>query len=128
MVLKIRLTKVKMSDIIFIEKLSSQAIIGIHTHEKLKKQPVLIDLKIKCKTKNAAKSDNIDDTVDYQVLCEDLKNYIQKSSFNLIETLAEKLTQRILKNSKVKSVKLTLRKPEALDICDSVGLTIKRKR
>ena len=60
-------------DIIFINQLELETIIGIHDWERKNKQPVILDIEIGCSIKQAVKSDRIEDCVDYFSVCERMK-------------------------------------------------------
>ncbi len=53
---------------------------------------------------------------------------VESSSFKLVESLAEKISEICLENPKVKKVKVTVDKSGALRYAKSVGIEIKRER
>jgi len=115
-------------DKILIRQLEVDAIIGIHDWEKQNRQAVYVDLDLSFDCKAAAKSDDINDALDYFKVCEQVTSFISNSRFELIETLAEKITELILKTYPCKQVKLTLFKPEAIANTHAVGIQIKRSQ
>jgi dihydroneopterin aldolase len=115
-------------DKIFIEGLSVDAIIGIYPVERTKKQAVIFDIEMKCDTTQASASDNIKYALDYHKVCQDIFEFVQSSSYQLIETLADAVANRILKHEHVQSVKIKLSKPEALELAKNVGIEIIRKK
>ena len=113
-------------DKIFINDLQVETVIGIFDWEREVKQTISINLEIEFDISNAAKSDDIKDSLDYKKvskrvisLCEEAKNY-------LIEALIEKIAQTILKEFKVSKVTVSLEKPGALRGSKSVGIKIIR--
>jgi len=57
-------------DLVFIEGLSGQTVIGIHDSELHRPQPIVIDLYAGVPRSRACDSDRIDDTIDYSVVRE----------------------------------------------------------
>lgn len=114
-------------DHIFIEDLEVNAIIGVLAHERKKKQPVIINLEISVNNLQAASNDNLIDAVDYSAIATRLTEFAENSEFQLIETLAEKMAELILKEFNVKRVRLRLAKPKAITNAKAVGVVIERK-
>ncbi len=117
-----------MSDKILIRQLHVDAIIGIHDWEKAQKQPLYIDLDLKYDCLLASKTDDIKDALDYFKVCSEVTAFVGSSRFELIETLAEQITQLLIQRFPVKKVKLKLFKPNAIDNAQTVGLSITRKQ
>lgn len=113
-------------DKIFIEGLKVDAIIGIYPDERTHKQPLVLDIEMQCDTHQASASDNIKYALDYHKVCLELFEFINESSYQLIEALAEAIANRILAHQQVISVKLKLSKPQALDLAENVGVEILR--
>lgn len=114
-------------DKIFIEKIKVDTIIGVYPTEREVKQPLIIDVEMSYDTSQAIASDNIKYALDYHQICKDIHEFVGKSSYQLIETLAEAIANKILENDNVIDVKITLSKPNALDQADNVSICIKRK-
>lgn len=122
--------KHELNDIIHLQSIETTTIIGIYPHEKLVKQPVIIDLKIYTDIRPSAKSENIQDTCDYANLTHFIIAYLEHNKFNLIETLAETLANVIMQEFNIKKLKLKISKPMALqDIAKGslVSVTISRE-
>lgn len=115
-------------DKVFIKNLEIDAIIGIYDFERTTRQKVVFDIEMWWDVAKAAKSENIDDALNYKTLSDQLKDYVGQSQFQLIETLAEAVAAIIIDQYAVESVKLTLHKPDALDGATDVGVEILRHR
>lgn len=115
-------------DKVFIKNLEIDAIIGIYDVERTNKQQVVFDIEMWWDVARAAKSENIEDALNYKTLSDQIKDFVGKSQFQLIETLAEEVAAIIIKQYAVESVKLTLHKPDALDGATDVGVEILRHR
>jgi len=113
-------------DLIFIRGLALEAIIGIHEHERIQAQRVVIDLEMGTNSRDAAASEDIALTLDYQRISEAVLAFVAASQFLLVETLAEEIASLLMADFSVPWLRLTLHKPDALDICDDVGIVIER--
>ncbi|HSC47639.1 MAG TPA: dihydroneopterin aldolase, partial [Gammaproteobacteria bacterium] len=74
----------------------------------------------------AAKSDKIEDTLDYKAVAKRLIQFVSGSEFQLVETLAEKVAELVMREFAVRWVKVTLHKPGAVSGSKSVGVIIER--
>jgi dihydroneopterin aldolase len=113
-------------DIIFLRNLRIETIIGIFDWERKIKQTVFFDIEMATDIKKAAASDHIDDTLDYKSLSKAVIDFVEKSDFQLVETLAEKVAELIINDFGVPWLKLTLNKKGALRHADDVGIIIER--
>ena len=83
-------------DKIILTDLRIDAVIGIWDWEKRNPQTISIDLEMQTDTKKASQSDSIEDALDYKAVSKRVKQFIQESQFNLIETVAENVAKIIL--------------------------------
>ena len=113
-------------DKVFINNLAVEAIIGIFQWEREVRQLISIDIEIDFDNKQAAKSDNIEDALNYKLVGKRITGYVENSKFKLVEALAENISKIILKEFPVSKVKVTLCKPGAMRGSDSVGISIVR--
>ncbi len=116
----------KMKDIIYIKDLRVEAIIGIFDWERKVKQEVSIDMEFPFDCKKAAATDSIDDTIDYKAICKGVIKFVEDSSFQLQESLAEGIAALVKEDYNVESIKLRVSKPGALRGAKDVGLVIHR--
>jgi dihydroneopterin aldolase/D-erythro-7,8-dihydroneopterin triphosphate epimerase len=114
------------ADIIHVRDLLLRCVIGVFDRERHHRQDVLINLALHTDTRRAAESDALADTVDYVDLRDQLCQYVEGSSFHLIEALAEGIAQICLRNPLVKCVDVTVDKPGALTFARSVAVQIRR--
>jgi len=115
-----------MKDILYIKDLRVQTIIGIFGWEREVRQEVSIDLEIAVDCKKAAKTDAIEDTIDYKKITKGIIKFVEESSFQLQETLAEGIANLLKEEYNVSSIKLRLSKPGALRHAEDVGVIIHR--
>lgn len=116
------------TDVIFIDTLETDAIIGIYEKERTVRQSIRIDLELACDIGRAAASDDIADTLNYKALSKRVEAYVKQSSFQLVETLAHRTAEMILDEFDVDWLQLTLHKPGALSNSRDVGIRIVRDR
>ena len=116
-----------MSDKIYLEGLAVKCKIGIFDWERKIKQKIVIDLEISTDIRKAAKNDSIKDTIDYKRIAKHAITFITESEYYLIETLAERLAESILKDFGLKQIRLRVSKPGAIRGSKNVGIEILRK-
>ncbi len=113
-------------DIVFISDLRAEAIIGIFEWERNQKQVVSVDIEMAADIGKAAAQDSIEHTLNYKAVSKRVEQFITDSSFQLVETLAERLSEIILKEFPVPWLRLTVHKPGALSNSRDVGVRIER--
>jgi len=113
-------------DRIYIRDLALRCIIGLYPEERTNKQDVIINIALETDLRAAGKSDDLNDTVDYKAIKLAILDFVENSSFNLIESLAEGIAAICLKDKKVQSATVTIDKPGALRFCRSVAVEVKR--
>lgn len=89
---------------------------GVHPEEKVEPQPFEVDLVLHADLDDAARTDALDDTVDYRGLHELVDSIVMGPSFNLIEGLAGAIARAALAATDprlVGAVEVRVRKPEA---------------
>jgi len=113
-------------DIVYIRELQVQTVIGIFDWEREIKQVVSIDLEMACDIRRAAQSDSIEDALDYKAVSKRIIAYVEKSEFQLVETLAERISDIVLNEYNVPWLRLRLGKPGAVRGSTDVGVEIER--
>ena len=113
-------------DIIFLQALEVETIIGIFDWERKIKQKVVFDIEMGADIQRAAATDHIDDTLDYKAVAKRMIQFVDDSEFQLVETLAEKVAGIVLDEFSVPWVKVTLNKVGAIRGARGVGIKIER--
>ena len=113
-------------DTIFLRKLQIETVIGIFDWERKVKQSVFFDIEMATDVKKAAASDHIDDALDYKSISKSIIAFVEKSEFQLVETLAEKVADLIMTEFNVPWLRLSLNKKGAIRHAEDVGITIER--
>lgn len=118
-----------MSDYIFIEGIEVDTVIGVLDWEREIKQRLVIDLRLNVTSvAKAAKTDDIRHTLDYAAISRRVVEYAQASSYQLIETMAERLAVLLLREFSLAKVKIKVSKPGAVPAAKNVAVEIKRSR
>lgn len=116
-----------MSDIVFIENLRVQTVIGVFDWEREIRQTVSLDLEMAFDIRKAAASDDIADTLDYKAVSKRLIRFVEDSEFQLVESLAERCAAIVLEEFPVSWLRLKLSKPGAVRGSSAVGVVIERE-
>ena len=102
-----------MSDRIVLADMVFRARHGVHAEEKVKAQRFEIDVELELDLQPAGHEDDLERTVDYGRAYETIRTIVESTTFNLIEALAEAISQELLVEfPDVASVVVRLRKPE----------------
>ena len=103
---------------------------GITEEERVNGQKMSADIELSLDISKAAASDNLKDTVNYVDICDKVVTIGRKETYNLLETLAERLVNEILKNHDISEVRLRIRKcsPPVDAIKGYFGVEITRQR
>ena len=118
-------------DIINIKNLEIFAKHGVLPAEKKYRQKFLVSAKLYLNLREAGKSDNLEQTIDYAQVTLDIKEFIENNTFNLIEKVAEELAEKLLiENPKLQEVQIEISKPEARINAnfETVSVEVKRCR
>ncbi|MCW8808157.1 MAG: dihydroneopterin aldolase [Rhodanobacter sp.] len=113
-------------DIVFIEDLRIDAVIGIYDWERRVRQTLSFDIEMAFDNTVPAASDDIALTLNYKDVSKRLIDYVGASNFGLVETLAERCTAIIREEFGVPWVRLKLSKPGAVRGAAAVGVRIER--
>ena len=106
-----------MQTTIEIKNLEIMATHGVLDFEKTKAQPFVFNATIFVNFLNAAKTDNLNDTISYCDIMQDIKDFATNNSFNLIETLTYKCALFLIKKYPcIEKITLACSKPQALSI------------
>ncbi|RMH89030.1 dihydroneopterin aldolase [Lysobacter pythonis] len=115
-------------DIVFIEALEIDCVIGIYDWEREITQKVVLDIEMAFDNRRPAASDDIADTLDYKAVSKRLIAYVSASSFGLVESLAERCADIVREEFGVSWLRLKLSKPGAVTGSRAVGVVIERGR
>jgi dihydroneopterin aldolase len=111
---------------VFVRDLSVDAVIGVHRHEKVKPQPVLINIDLSVREEDAPVEDTLASVVDYEVIVDGVRALIAEGHVKLVETLAERIAQFCLTDRRVLAARVRIEKLSAIAGVRSVGVEIER--
>lgn len=111
---------------VFIRDLVLMALIGVHNHELDKPQRVRINLDLAVRESDSGLDDNLANVVDYEQLVTGVQHIFDQGHVGLVETMAEKIAEMCLKDSRVRSARVRVEKLDIFDNAQSVGVEIER--
>jgi dihydroneopterin aldolase len=119
-----------MSDRIVLTGLTARGHHGVYDFERADGQDFVVDATLELDLAAAATSDDVRDTVHYGELAGRLVAVVTGEPVNLIETLAARLADECLADTRVRAATVTVHKPQA-PIPHSfrdVAVTLRRER
>ncbi len=115
-------------DCIFLTDLRIETIVGIWDWERKIRQTVSIDLEMGADVATAAAHDDIEHTLNYKAVSKRVQSFVGESSFQLVETMAERVAELILTEFDVPWVRVKVNKPGAIRGARDVGIRIYRSK
>jgi FolB domain-containing protein len=98
------------TDRIHIEQLELYARVGVTENERAQAQRITLSLTVWPKAAFGKLEDDITRTVDYSELCRSAREFVERRSAKLIETLASDVAAHLLKEFPLRTVEIELRK------------------
>lgn len=111
-------------NIVYIKGLQAQTVIGVYEWERHIRQSLVLDLELASDTVRAAATDQIADALDYAAISQQVIALVEGSEYQLIETLAESITQMVMRDFAVPWLRLRVSKPGAVAAAEDVGVII----
>lgn len=115
-------------DIIYINNLRIEAVIGVYAWERQLKQALIFDLELGTDIRTAALTDSVADTLNYKDVTKRVMAFVTDSRYQLVESLAEAVAELILKEFDIPWLRLRLNKQGAVRGVRDVGVIIERGR
>jgi len=113
---------------VFIKDFIIQEIIGIHEHEKTKKQKIKFNIVVNVNQNTVPDEKDIKSIVDYEKITNKLENLVKNKKYNFLESLAEDSFKEIFEDKRINSVEIKIEKPDAIKNADSVGVEVFKNR
>jgi len=113
---------------VFIKDFIIQEIIGIHEHEKTKKQKIKFNIVVNVNQNTVPDEKDIKSIVDYEKITNKIENLVKNKKYNFLESLAEDSFKEIFEDKRINSVKIKIEKPDAIKNADSVGVEVLKNR
>lgn len=117
-------------DRIFVDDLRVMCVIGALPHEREAAQPLRVDLSVGVDLRDAGRTDELDDTVNYGQLAEQVTAMATESKFVLLERFAAEVADVVLAFDRVDEVQVTVTKlrPPVPTPLATTGVRIVRRR
>jgi len=113
---------------VLIKNFIIQEIIGVHEHEKIKKQKIKFNIVIDVDQNSLPNEKDMKSIVDYEKITNKLKNLAKRKKYNFLESLAEDSFKEIFEDKRINSVKIKIEKPDAIKNAESVGVEVFKTR
>ena len=118
-----------MTDRIEIRDLMIRAIVGINDDERVNRQDVVINMTVWTDLREAGRTDDIDETINYRTLAKRVIELVEESSYFLVEKMAAEIATLSLEFSEsIERIRVSVEKPGAVRFARSVGVTLERTR
>jgi len=112
---------------VFVNRLAVEASIGIHPHERENKQTIWLTIDAGV-LEDSATPEAIGDVVCYEDMCRIATALASDGHIDLVETLAERIADRLMEDPRLVQIRVQIEKPQAIDQAASVGIAISRLR
>lgn len=115
-------------DQILIRGLRELAVIGVLPEEQVRAQPIEINIDLDVDLAKAGGSDDLDDTVNYGELAEEIRRVVTTERYALLERLAQRIAEVCRDDSRVARCVVELRKlrPPIAAQADYVAVRVER--
>jgi len=113
-------------DIISLKGIQVDCVIGVWKWERHTRQKVIINIDMATDIRQAASTDQLDDTLNYKGVSKRISAFAADSAFKLVETLAEQIAGILLKEFSIPWCRVVVEKPAALSGVRNVCITIER--
>ena len=100
-----------MADLVRLQGMTFSAAHGASPGEWTRERRFVVDLEVEADLRRAAATDDLAETVNYSTLHGLVRDVMKGPSVNLLETLAERIAQRVLSDFPVLAVRVRVGKP-----------------
>ena len=113
---------------VLIKDLILKMLVGIHGFEKKKKQRVRFNLVINIDNNLFPNDKDLKSIVNYEQIIKIIKKIISIKHYPLLETLAEKIFDKLFENIRIKKILLRIEKLDVIKNTSSVGIELEKTR
>lgn len=114
--------------LIKLKNLHLKTIIGVYKWEDDVERKILINIELETDHVESMKSDDIKDTIDYDVITKNIKDLVKNNRFKLVEKMVDEILNLIMTDKKIKKCKLEIDKIGAVADLESFSITEIRER
>ena len=113
---------------ILIKDLVLKMLVGIHNFEKKKKQRVRFNLVINIDQNLVPNDKDLKSIVNYEQVIKTIMKITSRKHYPLLETLAEKIFDKLFENMRIKKILLRIEKLDVIKNTTSVGIELEKTR
>ena len=113
---------------VFVRNLVVPWSIGVYAHERNATQRVRINVELDVDPDAAPEDDDIRNVVSYENIVDGVQELAATGHINLVETLAERIGELCLVDSRVATAVITVEKLDVYDHAESVGIEVEYSR
>ena len=113
---------------VFIKDFVINEIIGIHKHEKIKKQKIKFNIVMDINQNSFPNEKDIKSIIDYEKVTNKLRNLTRRKKYNFLESLVEDSFKEIFEDERIISASIKIEKPDAIKNARSVGVEVFKTR
>ena len=113
---------------VLIKDLILKMLVGIHGFEKKKKQRVRFNLVVNIDNNLFPNDKDLKSIVNYEQIIKIIKKIISIKHYPLLETLAEKIFDKLFENIRIKKILLRIEKLDVIKNTSSVGIELEKTR
>jgi dihydroneopterin aldolase len=113
--------------IIKIKNLEIDCNIGIYDWEKNYNRKLIINIEMQTSNEKSCFSDDIKDTLDYEIIYNNIKQIIAKKRYNLIECLAKDILEMICSQSLISFARVEIDKIKIFENVHSCAVVLEKK-
>ncbi len=114
--------------IIKIKNLKIDTTLGVYDWEKNHQRTLLFNAEIHSNCQKAIVSDDIKDTIDYDQITNQIRDYVANNHCCLIEKMVGQILDLIMQDQRISSCTLEVDKLKVYDFVDSFSVTQTRTR
>ncbi len=113
---------------VLIKDLVLNMFVGIHNFEKKKKQRVKFNLVININQNLVPNDKDLKSIVNYEQVIKVINKIIARKHYPLLETLGEKIFDKLFENMRIKRILLRIEKLDVIKNTTSVGIELEKTR
>ena len=113
---------------VLIKDLVLNMFVGIHNFEKKRKQRVKFNLVININQNLVPNDKDLKSIVNYDQVIKIINKIIARKHYPLLETLAEKIFDKLFENMRIKKILLRIEKLDVIKNTSSVGIELEKTR
>ena len=111
---------------VFIRDLVLTCLIGVYKREQKQPQRIRINLDLAVREGAGPQDDKLSEVVCYEDVAAGVRSLVSEGHVNLVETLAERISEMCLKDDKVRAARVRVEKLDVFEDAVSVGVEIER--